>query len=255
MHAATARVGVATADLYPKFIVSGTLGWSAGNFGSLFNSHSLGWSFGPLFSWPIFSSGRIRSNIELQKALTDESVIVCQQTVLNALQEVQSALIASDKEQEHRKAIAEAVTANRQAVDLATKLYTEGQSDFLSVLDAQRSLYASEDALSQSTGTVSTNLIALYKSLGGGWQDDEAAAATKLRQPVGFRSRRSTYSGGRAFCPQHPGGLENPPGLSPSVPTLRKPTYGLTEALGYAMFIGHRLAGKANRGGGAWLSI
>jgi outer membrane protein, multidrug efflux system len=178
-HAATARVGVATADLYPGFTLNGSLGWSAGNLGSMFNSHSLGWSFGPSFSWPIFDSGRIHSNIELQKALTEESVIAYEQTVLNALMEVESALIASTKEQEHRKALADAVAANRQAVDLATKLYTEGQTDFLSVLDAQRSLYASEDAFTQSTGSVSTNLIALYKSLGGGWQEaDDATPGT-----------------------------------------------------------------------------
>jgi outer membrane protein TolC len=84
---------------------------------------------------------------------------------------VENVLIASAKEQEHREALVEAVTANRKAVDLATQLYTMGQTDFLNVLDAQRSLYASEDALVQSTGIVSTNLVALFKALGGGWSD------------------------------------------------------------------------------------
>jgi outer membrane protein TolC len=120
-------------------------------------------------SWPVFDTGRIRSNIEVQKALTEQSVIVYRQTVLIALQETENALIASAKEQEHRKALVDAVAANRKAVDLALKLYTEGLTDFLNVLQAQRSLFVTEDALVQSNGTVSTNLVALYKALGGGW--------------------------------------------------------------------------------------
>ena len=83
---------------------------------------------------------------------------------------MENALIASAKEQEHRNALVEAVAANRKAVELATKLYSEGQTDFLNVLNAQRSLYSSEDALAQSTRTISTNLVALYKALGGGWE-------------------------------------------------------------------------------------
>jgi outer membrane protein TolC len=113
--------------------------------------------------------GRTRSNIEQQQALQDQSLITYQQTVLTALQEVENALIASAKEEEHRRALSEAVSANRKAVDLATTLYTQGHTDFLNVLDAQRSLYASEDALIQSTGSVSANLVALFKALGGGW--------------------------------------------------------------------------------------
>jgi multidrug efflux system outer membrane protein len=90
--------------------------------------------------------------------------------VLNALGEVENALIASANEQEHRSQLVQAVAASRKAVDLSTQLYTQGQTDFLSVLDAQRSLYSSEDALTQSTGTVATDLVALYKALGGGWE-------------------------------------------------------------------------------------
>jgi outer membrane protein TolC len=122
---------------------------------------------------------RTRSDIELQKALQDQALIAYRQTVLNALQEVENALIASSKEEEHRRRLVEAVSANRKAVDLATMLYTQGQTDFLNVLNAQRSLLVSEDALVQSTGSVSTNLVALFKALGGGWseeQDKKAAA-------------------------------------------------------------------------------
>jgi len=171
IHAATARIGVATADLFPKVILSGSIGYRASDLDSWFDRISRLWSFGPAVSWQIFDASRIRSNIEVQKALEEQSVIAYQQTVLAALQEVENMLIASAKEQEHRKALAEAVAANQKAVELATELYTQGQTDFLNVLQAQRSLYVSEDALAQSTRTVSTNLVALCKALGGGWED------------------------------------------------------------------------------------
>jgi multidrug efflux system outer membrane protein len=170
IHSATARIGVATADLFPKFTISGSGGLLAGDVSSWFNWASRFWSLGSSSSWTVFDTGRTRANIEVQKALKEQSLIAYQQTVLAALQEVESGLIASSKEQEHRKALADAVAANRKAVELATKLYVEGQTDFLNVLDAQRSLYATEDSLVQSTGTVSTNLVALYKALGGGWE-------------------------------------------------------------------------------------
>jgi outer membrane protein TolC len=86
---------------------------------------------------------------------------------------VENALIASAKEQEHRQALIDAVAANRKAVELSTTLYTQGETDFLNVLQAQRALYLSQDALVQSTRTVSTNLVALYKALGGGWQPED----------------------------------------------------------------------------------
>jgi multidrug efflux system outer membrane protein len=170
IHAATARIGVATADLFPKFTLSGSIGLQASDLGSWISWANRLWSFGPSAGWLIFDSGRIRSNIELQKALEEESLVVYRQTVLTALQEVEDVLVASQKEEEHRKALGAAVSANRKAVDLATRLYVEGQTDFLNVLQSQQSLYATEDALLQSTQTVSTNLVALYKALGGGWE-------------------------------------------------------------------------------------
>ena len=175
IHAATARIGVAKADLFPKFTISGAIGYQNTNSNALFNSASSFWSLGPALNWPLFDMGRTRANLELKKALQEEELLAYEQTVLNALREVENALIASTKEEEHRQAMAQAVAANRTAVELATSLYTAGQNDFLTVLEAQRSLYASEDALAQSSRTVSTNLVALFKALGGGWQTEEGA--------------------------------------------------------------------------------
>jgi multidrug efflux system outer membrane protein len=170
IHAATARIGVATADLFPKFTLSGSSGFQGSDSNSWLNWSNWFWSYGPSVNWQIFNTGKTLSNIELNKALEEQSFISYQQTVLTALQEVDNALIASAKEREHYQALSTAVAANRKAVFLATELYRHGQSDYLNVLIAQRSLYTSEDALVQSTRTVSTNLVALYKALGGGWE-------------------------------------------------------------------------------------
>jgi multidrug efflux system outer membrane protein len=170
IHADTARIGVAVADLFPQFSLSASLGRQGETFSSLGDRINRFWSLGPSASWNLFATGRNLSNIELQKAFQEQSMIAYRQTVLAAVQEVENALIASAKEQEHREALVDAVAANRKAVQLATELYTQGQTDFLNVLNAQRSLYASEDALVQSTRTVSTDLVTLYKALGGGWQ-------------------------------------------------------------------------------------
>jgi outer membrane protein, multidrug efflux system len=180
LHAVTAQIGVATADLFPKFSLIGSLNYQNDLLRSLFTDPSRGFSFGPSVTWPIFQGGAIRSNIRVQKALRDQSYLSYQKTVLTALQEVENALVAFAKEQEHRGALEQAVDANRKAVDLATQLYTQGETDFLNVLNAQRSLYASEDALVQSTRSIATDVAALYKALGGGWEGyDENQRAEK----------------------------------------------------------------------------
>lgn len=173
IHAATARIGVATADLFPTFTITGGLGLQNNTFNSTFNRSSRAWSLGPAVNWPTLDMGRSRANLELKKAIQEEELFAYEQTVLTALSEVENALIASTKEEEHRQSLARAVTANRDAVRLAATLYSAGENDFLSVLDAQRSLYITEEALAVSNKTVATNLVALFKALGGGWKDAE----------------------------------------------------------------------------------
>ena len=170
VHAATAQIGVATADLFPKFSLTGAVSWQSNLLQNWFSKANSSSSLGPTMQWAIFQGGSVVSNIHVQEALRDQSFLTYQKTVLTAFQDVENALIAFANEWEHRQPLTDAVTANRQAVSLATLLYTEGQTDFLSLLDAQRSLYASEDALVQSTSTTATDLIALYKALGGGWE-------------------------------------------------------------------------------------
>lgn len=171
LHAATARIGVATADLFPRFNLTGSVGISAAELAKLGNvSSGKFWSFSPSVTWPVFAGGRILWNIKLQDALQEESLALYEKTVLTALRDVETALVAYAKEQERRRALAEAVVNNRQAVDLAMKLYIAGKTDFLNVLTAERNLFVNEDALTESTRTLATNLVALYKALGGGWE-------------------------------------------------------------------------------------
>jgi outer membrane protein TolC len=121
-------------------------------------------------TWPIFQGGAIISNVKVQEALRDQAFITYQKTVLGALQDVENALVAFNKEQQHGQSLKDSVIANGQAVDLSVALYTEGLLDFINVLVAQRSLFTAEDALVQSNRNIATDLIALYKALGGGWQ-------------------------------------------------------------------------------------
>ena len=172
LHGATARIGVATADLFPKFSLTGSFGLQGNEVSALGGLSNRFWSLGPTVSWPILDGGRIRWNIEVQNALQEQALLTYEQTILTALRDVETALVAYAKEQEHRRYLTEEVVENRKAVDLSMQLYVAGRTDFLNVLTAQRSLYASEDALVQSTRDVTNNLIALYKALGGGWENE-----------------------------------------------------------------------------------
>ncbi len=169
LHAATARIGVATADLFPRFSLTGSLGVTGDKASSLTNWSNRFWSVGPSVSWPLFDAGRIRANIRVQNAIQEQALLAYRTAILTALRDVDSSLVAYAREQEHYQALARAEAANRRAVDLATRLYVDGQTDFLNVLTAQRALYASQDALAQSARAIATNLVSLYKALGGGW--------------------------------------------------------------------------------------
>jgi outer membrane protein, multidrug efflux system len=170
LHAATARIGVVKADLFPSFTIGGSAGVTSSDVGSIGLGNRF-WSIGPSVGWNVFDAGRTRANIEQQQAIEQQALFAYRQTVLTALQDVENALIASTKEQEHRNELVKAVASNRKALDLSMRLYTQGQTDFLSVLESQRALVLTEDALATSTGTVLTDLVALYKALGGGWEE------------------------------------------------------------------------------------
>lgn len=184
LHGATARIGVAIADLFPKFSLTGSLGASSSTPSGLVNWNNRSYSVGPTVTWSIFAAGRIAANIEAQNEVEQQALLAYQKAVLTALGEVEGALVAYVKEQQHRQALAAAVAANQEAVDLATRLYAAGQTDFLNVLSAQRALYSVQDALVQSALALATDLIALYKALGGGWETEPPIPPRPQRQPT-----------------------------------------------------------------------
>lgn len=185
IHAATARIGVATADLFPRFSLTGSFSFSGSDVANFMNWGNRSWSFGPSVTWPVFEAGRIRWNIEIQNAVQEQTLLTYEQIILTALRDVETALISHTNELEHFKFLQEAFENNRKAVEVSMKLYVEGRTDFLNVLNAQRSLLISEEAMAQSTNRLTTNLLALYKALGGGWEvmegGEPAIPATDLR--------------------------------------------------------------------------
>jgi multidrug efflux system outer membrane protein len=169
LAAQTARIGVATADLYPKFTLSGSIGLEALSLSNLPSSGTWSLSGGPRITWAIFKGGAIRQNIEVQSALQEQALIQYEATILGALEEVENALVAYAEVQQRRQSLSEATQAAQKAVDLAQHKYQAGLTDFNNVLDAQRSLLSFQEQLAQSEGTVTSNLVRLYKALGGGW--------------------------------------------------------------------------------------
>lgn len=167
--ASTARVGVARSDFFPKITLTG----SAGRQGTSFSGLTLGagnfFAVGPAIKLPIFTGGRLRANMEAQKQRLSQAQLAYQNTVLRSLEETENALTAYGREQERRERLQAAAHASQQATQLANELYTRGLADFLTVLDAQRQQLAIEDDLAQSDTAVVTNLVALYKALGGRW--------------------------------------------------------------------------------------
>lgn len=170
LAAATAQIGVATADLFPKFSLTGAFGLQSVSASDWFTGGSRFWSVGPTIRWPIFDAGRIRANIEVRNAQQEQLLIQYQKSILTALEDVENSLVSYSREQQRNRSLVAAVAANRRAFEMANELYIRGLSDFLTVLEAQRSLYASESDLSQSQAAMATDLVALYKALGGGWE-------------------------------------------------------------------------------------
>jgi NodT family efflux transporter outer membrane factor (OMF) lipoprotein len=168
LAAQTARVGVATADLYPKFTLGGSIGLE---FLSSNNQvpGSLTLTGGPGITWAVFKGGAIRQNIEVQSALQEQALIQYEAVILAALEEVENALVAYAEVQQRRQALSDATQAAQKAAELAQHKFEAGLTDFANVLDAQRSLLSFQEQLANSNGNTTAYLVRLYKALGGGW--------------------------------------------------------------------------------------
>ncbi len=202
LAAQTAQIGVATADLYPRFTLSGFLAFQKYGVSSFFNGDNIGYGFGPTVIWNVFDGGRIRSNIAVQDARTEQALFNYEQTVLTGLRETQDALVAYGQQGERSDILARSVKAANDAVRLVTSLYVSGLTDFQNVQDQQRSKFQQDDAFAQSQGLVVQNLIALYRALGGGWaRPDDRPAATPMKtdaNPAGAPAAAGATSAAKA---------------------------------------------------------
>ena len=176
LAAETARIGVATAELYPRFGISGDFSMLATDAGDITDWGNRRFNIGGFFSWNIFDGGRVRGQIGVQDARTEQALYRYEQTVLRALEEVETNLANFARERERRVALEQSATAAEKSVELVLILYRTGLTDFQNVLDMQRSLFEQQDLLAASDGEVIKDLIRIYTSLGGGWDPDDLPA-------------------------------------------------------------------------------
>ena len=173
LHAATAEIGVAVADLYPRISLTGSFAQQSLDASDFAEWGARQWVVGPSISLPIFQGGRLRSVVELRKLQQQEAAVNYQRTVLNAWHEIENALGAYAAEQRRNRELAEVVTASRDAYEIAHVRYEHGLVNYLVDLDAHRTLLQAERAYSESNTQIGVQLVALYKALGGGWSGEE----------------------------------------------------------------------------------
>jgi len=176
LAAQTAQVGVATAALYPSLSLAGSISLQSTSAGDVFDGFQT--SRGLLsLTMPIFHAGALRQNVAVQNALVDQALATYESTVLTAYEDVENALNAWNNEQRRNEALVASAASARVASDLALMQYNSGLVDFQTVLNADRQLITTEDALAVSTGELTANVVRLYKALGGGWSVYPAAAS------------------------------------------------------------------------------
>jgi len=174
LHAATAAIGMAKADFYPRISLNGSAGFQSLQLSSLANWASRQFVVGPSITLPIFEGGRLKGMLHLREAQQQEAAIVYKRTVLEAWREVDDALVAYDAEQRRRDRLTAVVSLNQRALSIAQQRYKAGAVDYLDVLNVQRQLLQAQSNLEQSRGAAAANLITLCKVLGGGWESTYA---------------------------------------------------------------------------------
>jgi multidrug efflux system outer membrane protein len=178
LAAATATIGVATADLFPRVTFNGNIGVQAASFAGLTKSGADNWSFGPSITWAILDYGHVKSRMDAAHAQADAALATYERTVLTALEDTENSLVDFSREEARREFLRESEKSSASAAKLARQRYEDGVADFLTVLDAERVLFDAQDQLAQSNTRSYTALVAVYKALGGGWEIGEGAQAT-----------------------------------------------------------------------------
>ena len=204
--AQSARIGVAKAELYPSFSLLGTIGLRAFNKGpgshNLFSTSSIFYSAGPSINWPFFNYGRLTNAVRVEDARFQQSLVAYRDAVLKAAQEVEDAIAGFLNAQQAMTFEQNAVTSAKRSVELALVQYREGATDYQRVLDAQRSLLQEQTNLAQQTSSVATNLVALYKALGGGWE--LRAGQPVVPEQAQTEMKQRTWWGGVLSQPRAP---------------------------------------------------
>ena len=176
LRAATAGIGIATADLFPRVAFNGRIGLEASQLSGLAKGGSDVYSFGPSITWAALDFGHVRARIKMAGARADAALAEYEQAVLTALEETENSLVTFGRSAERRDYLAASARAAEQAVSLARNRYQGGIADFLTVLDAERTQLGAEDQLAQSETDTATSLVAVYKALGGGWEMEKESA-------------------------------------------------------------------------------
>lgn len=170
LAAATARIGVATAELFPVVSFNGEIGFAVNDVDDAGSSVGETWGYGPSIRWAALDLGHVRARIDQSRARADGALAGYEKAVLGALEETENSLVAYGRNRQRLDLLSETVKASERAAQLAQLRYDGGASDFLDVLDAQRAQLEAEDRFVQARREAATSLVALYKSLGGGWQ-------------------------------------------------------------------------------------
>ncbi len=181
LAAQVAQIGVAEAERYPSFSLSGTFELQARDFADWGSWSSRAYSYGPSLRWNVFSGNRVDNNVKIQEAAAEQARARYEQAVLTAVEEVENALVARTHERDRHAALEHAVAASEQSVALVQSLYKSGLANFQDVLDVEQTLFEQQDSLAASRGQVVQNIIQLYKALGGGWT---VAQDTSWETPV-----------------------------------------------------------------------
>jgi NodT family efflux transporter outer membrane factor (OMF) lipoprotein len=184
LAANTARIGAATANLFPRVAITAGLGMQGQGLGRTPAMNSFIWSAGPTAYWPLLDFGAIDALIDIQELRTHEALVYYKKTILDAVQEVDDAISVYASQQDRLRNLANALNASQRAVTLANQRYDRGLTDYLNVLDAERQLYELQDQYAVAQETVVVQFIALYKGLGGGWENYQAIPTIRKPQPA-----------------------------------------------------------------------
>lgn len=174
--AQNARVGFAETDLYPRFSLFGSIslvsgGSGSSDFGDIFSSDALTYSFGPSFVWPFLNYGRLVNNVRVQDSRLQQALVAYRETVIQASREAEDAMVSLNGNREEAGILTKGVASAQRSNDLSTLRYREGFSSYQRVLDSQRSLFGQQQRLVNADGSAVRSLVALYRALGGGWED------------------------------------------------------------------------------------